>query len=312
VKIIAYLGGSRGYAVLSSLILNKLKPEFIFIKSTSKSSSIKKLCKLNSIYVEEVDGKFSDSHVNFISREGPDIFVVSGFNSILPGDLLNFAKYGGINCHAGRLPEYRGAAVIPWQIINGETEGEAYILEMKAGIDDGDILAKETYSIEMSETSKHIINKVNIIFSNLVPKVIKGYLLSGKNVPKLSQDDSGVCTWTQRFPQDGVIEWDKLTAIEVVNLVRALDDPYPGAFTFYNNKKMFIWSSKQSSVISNKPPGTIIATSTQGILVSTGDGTLILTCIQFEDEEEIQGNQLEIGNVFKLGERFQNNTDLIE
>ena len=301
-KIIAYLGGSRGYAVLSSLILNKLKPEFIFIKSTSKSSSIKKLCKLNSIYVEEVDGKFSDSHVNFISREGPDIFVVSGFNSILPGDLLNFAKYGGINCHAGRLPEYRGAAVIPWQIINGETEGEAYILEMKAGIDDGDILAKETYSIEMSETSKHIINKVNIIFSNLVPKVIKGYLLSGKNVPKLSQDDSGVCTWTQRFPQDGLIEWDKLTAIEVVNLVRALDDPYPGAFTYLGGMRIIIKSAIVHPELIKGVPGRYIGIRDGKVTIIAADRAVAILNYKIVEKGNTEGEfSLKVGDVATNG-----------
>lgn len=288
-KIIAYLGGGRGNAVLLSLISSKLCPELVFIKSTCNSDNIKEVCKLNHIYIEEIKGQFSAKHIDFISEEKPDIFIVSGFNLILPSNLLKIAKYGGINCHAGRLPEYRGAAVIPWQIINGETEGEAYILEMKAGIDDGNILAKEKYSIEMSETSKHIINKVNIIFSNLVPKVIKGYLLSGKNVPKLSQDDSGVCTWTQRFPQDGVIEWDKLTAIEVVNLVRALDDPYPGAFTYLGGMRIIIKSAKVHPDLIKGVPGRYVGIRDGKITIIAADRAVAILDYQVADRNNIQG-----------------------
>ena len=40
-----------------------------------------------------IDGKFSDQHIEFISTERPDILVVSGFNSILPSDLLSTSKY---------------------------------------------------------------------------------------------------------------------------------------------------------------------------------------------------------------------------
>ena len=121
-KIIAYLGGTRGLAVLKSLIANKLVPEYVYFKETSVNL-LSNECKSNSIDFEEIDGKFSKKHILFVSNKNPDLIVVSGFNSILPEILLSIPRFGGINCHAGRLPMYRGAAVIPWQIINGETSG---------------------------------------------------------------------------------------------------------------------------------------------------------------------------------------------
>ena len=53
-KIIAYLGGSRGYAVLLSLLANKLQPEFVFSKPTSVLNDINEACKLNSININKI------------------------------------------------------------------------------------------------------------------------------------------------------------------------------------------------------------------------------------------------------------------
>ena len=301
-KIAAYLGGSRGYEVLSSLLVNHQKPEFVFVKLKSKSIETIETCKLNSIYVEEIDGKFLNSHIDSISSKDIDIFVVSGFNSILPAEILKLSKYGGINCHAGRLPMYRGAAIIPWQIINGEVEGEAYVLEMTPGIDDGHILEKEKYFIGVNETSKHIVEKVNTIFSKLVPKVINSYSLYGSDVHKTNQADVESCTWTQRFPKDGLIEWGKLTAIEVVNLVRALDDPYPGAFTYINGKKVII---KKAIV----HPELIKGVSSRYVGIRSGKITVIASdrAVAILDYNFIDENNLRIEDLLKSGDMFGSN-----
>ena len=297
-KIIAYLGGSRGYAVLLSLIANKLAPEFVYTKKTSKLNDITEICKLNSINIEKIDGKFSGKHIESISLQRPDLLIVSGFNSILPIDLLSISKYGGINCHAGRLPMYRGTAVIPWQIINGETTGEAYVLEMTAGIDDGRILASQQYSIELNETSKHVVNKVNIIFSNIIPQVIKDYLSFGNGLKKLKQDNYGVCTWTQRFPQDGIIEWDKMTAFEVVNLVRALDDPYPGAFTYLGGVKIVIKKAQVHSDFIRGVPGRYVGIRDGKVTIIASDRAVAILDYEVLNKSNNKRNfELKVGDI---------------
>ena len=34
--------------------------------------------------------------------------------------MINSAKFGTLNLHAGRLPKYRGGSPLNWQIINNE------------------------------------------------------------------------------------------------------------------------------------------------------------------------------------------------
>jgi len=299
-NIVAYLGGSRGNLVLLSLIKRSLSPKYVFVKQASSLDGIKEICESNSINFSEVDRKFPIDHLDLMSKISPDIFVVSGFNLILPSNLLSIPKYGGINCHAGRLPEYRGASVIPWQIINGEIEGEAYVLEMTKGIDDGDILAKEAYSIDKHETSRHIVKKVNSIFANLIPQVVESYLSNPDKIYKTSQDNIKACTWTQRSPKDGVIKWSELTATEVVNFVRALDHPYPGAFTYLSGEHITIHSARVHPKLIKGVPGKYVGVRDKEITIIAADRAVAVLDYSIMVKSEAQNKPfLRIGDTAK-------------
>lgn len=43
----------------------------------------------------------------------------------------------------------------------------------------------------------------------------------------------------KRTPGDGQIDWNR-TNVEIYNFVRALTRPYPGAFSYLDNKKVFV------------------------------------------------------------------------
>ena len=81
-----------------------------------------------------------------------------------------------------------------------------------------------------------------------------------------------------RFPEDGLIFFDQLTAEEIHNRVRALTSPYPGVLTYYNNKKITVLKT----VLTKRPffgeAGRIYRISREkGILVCAKDRCLWLT-----------------------------------
>ncbi len=59
-----------------------------------------------------------------------DLFVLCGYNKILKTPVIEIPPMGTINLHGGKLPEYRGAAPINWQIINGETRQDGNSRDM--------------------------------------------------------------------------------------------------------------------------------------------------------------------------------------
>ena len=69
----------------------------------------------------------------------PDAMVVIAFGQILPKSLLDLPKYGCVNIHASLLPKYRGAAPIPWAVINGAEETGITTMMMDVEMDTGDL-----------------------------------------------------------------------------------------------------------------------------------------------------------------------------
>ena len=70
--------------------------------------------------------------------------------------------------------------------------------------------------------------------------------------------------------------------------MRGLTRPFPGAFTFFKGRKLFVWSARIESYVEvDKQPGFVKALDKDGILVSTKKGLVYLVTVQFEGEEEI-------------------------
>ena len=51
-----------------------------------------------------------------------DLFVSMSFDQIFKKETFNIPNKGTINCHAGKLPLYRGRNILNWALINGESE----------------------------------------------------------------------------------------------------------------------------------------------------------------------------------------------
>ncbi|MGH7828917.1 MAG: hypothetical protein ACREP8_01955, partial [Candidatus Binatia bacterium] len=89
--------------------------------------------------------------------------------------------------------------------------------------------------------------------------------------------------------------WER-SVWEIYNLIRAVTHPYPGAFTYYNGRKLYLWSAvfQERSCPSNaRAPGYVVAVEEgNGVLVSAADGALRVTRMQFEGEEEMGADQL--------------------
>ena len=69
------------------------------------------------------------------------------FNQIFRKDIINLTPIGIINCHAGKLPFYRGRNILNWVLINDEKEFGITVHFVDEGIDTGDIILQKTFPI---------------------------------------------------------------------------------------------------------------------------------------------------------------------
>jgi methionyl-tRNA formyltransferase len=192
--------------------------------------------------------------------------------------------------HPSRLPAYRGRAPVNWVLVNGERETGVTLHHMVARADAGDIVAQATAAIEDSDTALSLSRQLTPLAAGLItrfhPQIVTGC------APRRRQDLSAGSYFGRRTPADGRIDWT-WPARRIFNLVRAVTHPYPGAFCMAAGRKLFIW---QASIGAEHglagEPGQILPTSQTGLQVAAGEGSVVLSRVQFEGEPETPGRDL--------------------
>jgi methionyl-tRNA formyltransferase len=272
---VIYTKSERGFSSLNGLVAEGLRP--LLCVSEDADRRTVNLCERETIPHITEERPRAAEHIARVHALNPAFLMCAGYSRILPAGLFLPLPLGGINCHGGRLPEYRGASPIPWQILNGETSGCAYVLRMTAGIDDGPVLAAEHYTIAEHDTARNVTDKVTAIFSRLVPHVVRQF---AEGCPPEGEPQRGnPCHWTRRAPEDGLIDWT-LPVKSVVNLVRALDDPYPGAFVRYQDRHVVVRRARPFERRMAGIPGRVVGRSPDGALVLAADGAVEI--LEFE------------------------------
>lgn len=239
--------------------------------------------------------------IEAIKSLSPDFIVVVAFGQILPKEILDIPKHGCVNLHASLLPKYRGAAPINWAIIRGEKITGNTTMLMDEGLDTGDILLKSEVKITEDMTAGELHDILKIDGAELLIKTLRG-LADGKIKPvKQSGWDGFYASMLNK--EMAHIDWSKSSG-DIHNLIRGLN-PWPIAFTQYNNTIMKIYRSEVVNSNENKEikPGTILDVSKTGITVACGKGIILLKSIQFPGgkpmpvSEYIKGHTIEKNTV---------------
>ena len=159
----------------------------------------------------------------------PDLVLSWSYGLRIPNFILDLPKIGAINIHGGLLPEWRGANILNWVLIEGATETGVTAHWMTEGFDEGPIIAQQTLSIDFLDTAWTLSNKLRHLSSQLLSSLLTDIEV-GVVLPSQSQDDSQARYYKRRTPEDGQIDWQK-SNLEIYNLIRALVTPWPGAYT---------------------------------------------------------------------------------
>jgi methionyl-tRNA formyltransferase len=238
--------------------------------------------------------------VQFLEQLAPDYLVVIAYGQMLSKKLLGIPRKGAFNVHASLLPRYRGAAPIQWAIINGEAETGVTTMFMDAGMDTGDILETAVTAISCKDTAQDLHDRLAGIGASLLLKTLRGYE-SGTLKP-IPQDHSQATYASLLTKENGRIDWRR-SAREIDCLIRGVT-PWPGAFTFFGERRLKIYRACAVEGSVSGPPGSVQKSFPDELLVATGDGQLAIAEIQGASGKRMPAKAFLSGCRLSAGDRF--------
>ncbi len=244
--------------------------------------------------------KNNNEFIERLKALNPDYIIVASYGKILPAEILNLPKRASLNVHPSLLPKYRGAAPVPWTLINGEKETGVTIFEMDEGMDTGKILYQVKTEIGPEENARDLLNRLSYLGAEALDKTIK--LMEEGKITPVPQNDSEATYAPMLKKSDGLINWN-MKAIEIHNRVRGMN-PWPGAFINWKGKLLKVWKSDYTTENSSEENGTVVEIKNDGIYVQTGNGLLIIKELQLEGKKRLTVSDFLRGHRIAKGERL--------
>ena len=283
------------------------------------SSPVKEYALENNLKIyQPLKIKNNIDFITEIKNLKPDVICVVAYGKILPKEILEIPKNGCINLHGSLLPKYRGAAPIQWAVLNGDKITGVTTMYMDIGMDTGDVILKEEVEIGEDETTGELWNRLSKTGANLLVKTLK-QIEKGIAPRKKQGEDFTLAPMLSK--EMSKINWEKMSANEIKNLVRGLN-PIMGAYSKFNEKKLKFWRVNVVSLndllekfpeledykyrINSLEPGTVLFSDEKnGLYINANGGIIKVLEIQGENSRKmsindyLRGNKIQAGSIFE-------------
>jgi methionyl-tRNA formyltransferase len=294
-----------GYATLELLLNRRVTVAGVFTHTddgheTQWFRSVPKLAAAHHLPVFTPDSLKEPIWDERIRELRPDLILSMYYRNMIPTRLLNLAPLGAFNMHGSYLPRYRGRAPLNWAIINGEDHTGVSLHVMVKEADAGDLVDQEKIPIGPEETAAAVLPRIRAAAVIVLSRQLDG-LLAGR-APRSVQDHTLATYFGKRTPEDGRMDWTK-SAREIFNLVRALSQPFPGAFTDViiegKTSRLLVWRVQpQPAASPSNTPGTILRL--QPLTIACG-GHESIEILESEWVETVQPHQAIATPGLKIG-----------
>jgi methionyl-tRNA formyltransferase len=252
-----------------------------------RASPVKALSLARAIPVAQPRGLSDEATLAALESWQADLMVVAAYGLLLPETVLSTPRLGCVNVHASLLPRWRGAAPIAHAILAGDQETGVSIMRMDQGLDTGPVYRRAACPMDARDTAASLHDRLATLGARTLVEVLPD-LLAG-TLEARNQDHSAATYAPRLSKQDGLLDWNT-PAEALERRVRAFD-PWPVAYTVLDpgpgetadpraSRRLRIWHSEAMPMDSASPPGTIVASSSAGIHVATGKGTLRILGLQ--------------------------------
>jgi methionyl-tRNA formyltransferase len=268
-----FADGPWSHLALEKLVLDPtLCIAFICARHDQTDLMLKQLAEKYGINFITHKNINSEDFLNRIRKHRCDLFVSMSFNQIFRKRLIQHPKLQTINCHAGKLPFYRGRNILNWALINDEKEFGVTVHYVDDGIDTGDILEQHVFPISDEDDYATLLERAYPACANLLYETIKK--LQAGNACRTAQIKKAPLGFycTARIEGDERLNWNQ-SSRDVFNFVRAICRPGPEARTLLGSNEIKI---NRVRLLPEAPvfkgiTGAVINVSREDFLVKTAD-----------------------------------------
>ena len=230
----------------------------------------------------------------------PEVGVVISYGRVIPAELLTLPQHGMLGVHPSLLPKYRGASPIAWAILNAEQTTGVSVFRLNERVDAGDILLQRAVSIEPHDTAASLSERLALLGAELL---LEGLERLERQTSTFYPQDESLATYAPKLTKaHGLIDWHT-SAASIDRLIRATT-PWPGAYTNWRGQLLKLLDTTYDAQNHTKPgrPGEVLAVSSDGLVVATGEGKLVIQALQVAGRRRMMVREFLAGHDLRVGE----------
>lgn len=237
-----------------------------------------------------------------IRLHGVRCAILVAYGQLLSKAVLELFPFGTLNVHASLLPRYRGAAPVQRAILAGESKTGVTIMLLDEGMDTGPVLAQRELPISVDDNSGTLHEKLARAGAQLLVETLEKWQ-AGLIQPHRQDDSAATCAPPIK-KEELRLNW-QLPAGQLVNVVRAFD-PWPGAYAFYQEKRLKCYQARLLEWKSEGRPGEILGVVDAQLAVLGGDGAVLgIGELQLEGQRRLPAKEFVRGHAMNSGSFLQ-------
>ena len=237
------------HKALEYLLKDKsINVNFVCGRFITKDKILKKIAEKYKIKFFKKKNINDIKFINYIKKNKIDLLASMSFDQIFKNEIINAINNNIINCHAGKLPFYRGRNILNWALINGEKDFGITTHFVNKKIDTGDIILQKIFKISKNDDYKSLLIKSHNECAKIIFKTIKKIQNNDYKATPQNKFSKKSSYFKKRVTGDEIINL-KQKSYHIKNFVRALVEPGPIARINLKNNQICV---KKISILNKK------------------------------------------------------------